>query len=575
MRHPYRFIAGLGCATVVGGVLLWTSSEDVKAQTSATAVRAAGVTGPAHLRGGPRGAVKTARGQPAEGIMVQLISSKSAVRTTVYTNEFGTYEFPRLHAGDYTLRLARPLEYRPYRKDAVRIDGATMLADIVVERVTNSEYLPPTAAILPQLSGAEWVANLPGTAQEKKSFVNACGGSCHSFQMQMRARFDEPNWRKLILRMTDYGGRTLIGTAKSGSAPTEPFETPALAGMHLEKGEMERVVRWLVKVRGLDAQDPPIKTFPRPKGPATRAIVTEYELPFELANIHDVAGDSEGNIWFTINRHPFIGKLDPKTGKVVSYRTPTADGKMPGLHWIKPDKNGIVWFSAPWADGVGRLDTRTGDFRMVYGGPTHSMDLSPDGFLWERVRAGILTKYDPSSPEFWATGNPVKSYPLPKKSETYGIGLSWDGKYFGGGGNNGIVWVDTQTGEVREVPLASGMSAHGRGNFDPDGNLWVGSKHGMLVKYDHRTGLVSEYPTPTPYANFYGARADKHGHIWAGEMHAGKIARLNPRTGQWIEYVLPTPWSQDYNSWIDNSTNPVTYWYGDQYGYIVRVQPLE
>ena len=54
-----------------------------------------------------------------------------------------------------------------------------------------------------------------------------------------------------------------------------------------------------------------------------------------------------------------------------------------------------------------------------------------------------------------------------------------------------------------------------------------------------------------------------------------QIARLNPKTNQWIEYVLPTPWSQDYNSWIDNSTNPVTYWYGDQYGYIVRVQPLE
>jgi hypothetical protein len=28
-------------------------------------------------------------------------------------------------------------------------------------------------------------------------------------------------------------------------------------------------------------------------------------------------------------------------------------------------------------------------------------------------------------------------------------------------------------------------------------------------------------------------------------------------------------------SFIDNSTTPPTYWYGDQHGYIVRVQPLE
>ena len=41
------------------------------------------------------------------------------------------------------------------------------------------------------------------------------------------------------------------------------------------------------------------------------------------------------------------------------------------------------------------------------------------------------------------------------------------------------------------------------------------------------------------------------------------------------ENVLPTPWSLDFNSWIDNSTNPPTFWYGDQMGYIVRVQPME
>ena len=103
----------------------------------------------------------------------------------------------------------------------------------------------------------------------------------------------------------------------------------------------------------------------------------------------------------------------------------------------------------------------------------------------------------------------------------------------------------------------------------------MGSKQGVLVKYDHRTGLISEYPTPTLYADFYSAMADKNGHIWAGEMHAGKVARLNPRTDQWIEYTLPTPWSQDYNSWIDNSTDPVSFWYGDQYGYIVHVQPFQ
>ncbi len=95
--------------------------------------------------GGPRGVVRSAAGVPLEGIMVQLISHKNAIRTTVYSNEGGSYEFPRLESGSYTLRIARPLEYRPYVRDSVQIDGATSLEDIVLERVIDSEVLPPTA----------------------------------------------------------------------------------------------------------------------------------------------------------------------------------------------------------------------------------------------------------------------------------------------------------------------------------------------------------------------------------------------------------------------------------------------
>src|SRR6185503_17167651 len=81
--------------------------------------------------------------------------------------------------------------------------------DIVVDRVTPGEFLQPTADLLPQLSEAEWLANMPGTAHEKKTFLNACGGSCHGFQMQMRARFDEASWRKIVTRI-GYQERILV-----------------------------------------------------------------------------------------------------------------------------------------------------------------------------------------------------------------------------------------------------------------------------------------------------------------------------------------------------------------------------
>ena len=127
--------------------------------------------------------------------MVQLISRKNSVRTTVYTNEVGRYEFPRLDSGDYLLhRLPRPLEFRRFQRDAIAIQGASQLDDIVLERVTDSEFLPSTPDIFSQLTEAEWLFDLPGTAQEKQALINECGSGCHSFQYQFRARFDEQGW---------------------------------------------------------------------------------------------------------------------------------------------------------------------------------------------------------------------------------------------------------------------------------------------------------------------------------------------------------------------------------------------
>src|SRR5215813_10144795 len=71
------------------------------------------------LLGGPHGIVKSNKGDLLEGMMVQLIASKNAVRTTVYSDADGRYEFPRLEAGTYTLRIAQPREFRPFVKEKV------------------------------------------------------------------------------------------------------------------------------------------------------------------------------------------------------------------------------------------------------------------------------------------------------------------------------------------------------------------------------------------------------------------------------------------------------------------------
>ena len=150
-----------------------------------------------------------ASGDSPEGVMVQLIAP-NGVRTTVYTNEEGKYEFPKMQAGAYTLRIANPLEFKPYRRDAVQIDGASKLDEIVLERITKSRALPATPEVESQLSGDEILWNLPGTMEEKEALHNTCALGCHSFQQIFKNRYDERSWGVLVARMLHRGGGPLI-----------------------------------------------------------------------------------------------------------------------------------------------------------------------------------------------------------------------------------------------------------------------------------------------------------------------------------------------------------------------------
>jgi len=331
-------------------------------------------------------------------------------------------------------------------------------------------------------------------------------------------------------------------------------------------------------VRGPDSKDPPFITLPRPQGRQTRVVITEYELPrLELAT-HDVSGDSKGNIWYSPHRSSYIGRLDPRTGEVEEFRIPReSPGVLPGTHWIFVDKNDIVWGTENWGHNVYRLDPKTREFKRipwkvaeeVNSPAVGNVAFDPQGFLW-RAREKKVSKVDALS------GQPVTSFPLKKFAGTYGAAMSNDGRYFGGGAwpRDGVVVVDTQTAEVFE-PDTSPNSGPARGEFDPQGNYWAAGRGGMLVKFDTAKKRILEYRLPTPHASLYTAHADRNGEIWAGELHSGRYLRFNPKTQTWTEYVLPEPYGFDRQSWIDNSTDPVTVRYTDHDGWIVRIQPLD
>lgn len=526
-------------------------------------------TVPRTTSGGASGSVKLTDGGSPEGVMVQLIAP-NGVRTTVYTDEDGRYQFPQMQPGSYTLRIATPLEFRPYQRPVTLKSSSPHMDDIALTTRAKSEYLEPTQEIESELSGAEIMWNLPGTAREKDAVRRQCGPACHSYQQIFRVRFDERSWRLIVDRMLHYSSATLINRSRS-------------AGNDLTPEVEETIVKWLSKVRGPDAKDEPLRFFPRPQGASTKVVVTEYELPRLLISPHDVSGDPGGNIWYTSHKSRFVGRLDPETGIVKEYALPLTDGVMPGTHRVIADKNGIIWFSENWAKKLTRLDPQTGEITQVQvesAAPLNSSGfgnfaLAPDGSVWISGDHNV-NKIDPK------TGKIVKRYPLPV-SGTYDSLISSDGAFWAGGSPGGSYGNDAhllniRTGEMANLDTGPRLSSARRGGFDPAGNAWFGGGGGSLVEIEAKTHRIREYwpPTPyVPYTDFYEAMPDKNGEVWGGELHGRGFVRFNPASGRWIEYVLPEPFGYDRRTWIDNSTNPVTVWYVDySTECIVRIQPL-
>ena len=511
----------------------------------------------------------TADGDKLEGMMVQLIAA-NAVRTTVTTDDNGQYEFPKMLPGAYTLRIAKPLEVLPYVREGVQVADGAKFDDIVVQRRSNDDLLPPTQDVLSQLTGAEWVANLSGTAEEKQIFSRTCGEGCHGYEQIFRNKLDERSWRLMVFRMLHYSGSPLIVRGRQrGSLDQE-----------------EKIIKWLASVRGPDSKIGQIKPFPRAHGPATNVVVTEYELPHVLLTGHDVSGDSKGNVWYSSHRTPFLGKLDPKTGIVTEYQVPTpgaGSGILPGTHRIQVDQHDIVWASENWAHNLVRLDPTSGEFTII---PIAAGDeplntpglgnfsIGPDSGVWF-ARNKAVQKFDSK------TGKLLGRVPFTftNNANPYDNIITDDGRYWAGGapagGGDSIEVLDTQTNSLLEVHSFSKDSTAAKGGFDKDNNPWFGGRGGALLELDVKAKQIREFWPPTPYVTFYEAMPDKRGEVWAGELHGGRMLRFNPKADQFTEYVLPEPFSHDRRTWIDDSTTPVTVWYVDHNSYLVRVQPRQ
>ena len=198
--------------------------------------------------------------------------------------------------------------------------------------------------------------------------------------------------------------------------------------------------------------------------------------------------------------------------------------------------------------------------------------MTPDGYVWDS-RDFNVRKIDPE------TGKMVQRFPL-QVSFSYDTPISADGKYYGGGGlpawGNTMERMDLRTGEWIKQNTGEHMATAKRGGFDPYDNPWFGGGDGALVELNAKTGLskstfLRSLPVRLPI--FTKRNPTRTGKSGPACCTGGRWSATTKRRASWTVYQMPEPFTYDRRTYIDSSTHPVTVWYVDYNGYLVRVQP--
>jgi virginiamycin B lyase len=518
------------------------------------------------------GQVASAEEGNMEGVVISAKKAGSTVTVSVISDADGKFSFPagKLEPGQYTLKI-RAVGYDLEAPKTV--DVGSSAAPILVK-------LRKTRNLAAQLTSGEWTMSAPGTP-DQKAFLDRCT-SCHTLERPMKSTFDAEQFISVLQRMGSYA---------PGTTPLEPWKRVDIRA-DISPERLRPRAEYLASINLSESAqwEYPLKTLPRLKGRSTRVVITEYDLPRPTAMPHDVILDPDGIAWYTDFGHQFLGKLDPKSGRVTEYTVPTLKpGFPPGLLDVEIDKKGDLWVGLMLQAGVAKFDRRNEKFTM-YPVPKdintdasqqamvmpHATDV--DGKVWMNSAGGLagIHRMDLASMQF-DTFRPYKDLPKNPEHSVYGIKAdSKNNLYFFDFAVDFVGRIDAATGKISLFRTPTPNSNPRRGYMDAQDRLWFteyrANKIGML---DTKTEKFTEWALPTAYSYPYDVMPDKNGELWTAGMSTDRVTRLDPKTGEATEYQLPRT-TNVRRVFVDNSTTPVTFWTGSNHGgSIVKLEPLD
>jgi streptogramin lyase len=524
------------------------------------------------------GKVTSAEEGAMEGVLVTAKKAGSTVATTVVTNKDGVYSFPaaRLEPGRYDIKI---------RAAGYDLDG-TGAAELAGGKTASVDLkLKKTRNLAAQMTSAEWMQSMPGTPKQKDLLLGCV--SCHTVERIVRSTHDVDEFVQVQKRM---------GTYANQSVPTRPQKRMAERLME-ERGDTRNKVQQeraeflsSINLSEHTTWSYPLKMLPRPTGRATQVIITEYDLPRESIEPHDVIVNKDGTVWYTNFGEQNIGRMDPKTGKVTEVVLPELKKGWPqGSLSLHADKEGNVWFGMMYQGAMGKFDLASGKVETFSLPPDMNKAMTQvnmvrpestavDGKVWSQnngfaaihrldIKTGNIETIEPFK------GTAAKSEVSHNIYDI--IPDSHNNIYFTDFAQQHLGKVDAKTGQTTLFELPSKASAPRRGMMDDKDRIWFGLyRANKIAMFDTKEQTFKEWEMPTAWSSPYDVTIDKNGEVWTGSMLNDRVSRLDPTTGKFVEYLLPRE-TNIRRVFVDNSTTPVTFWVGNNHqGSIVKVEPL-
>ena len=514
------------------------------------------------------GRVTSAAELRMEGVLVSVRKAGATITHTVVSDASGRFDFApaKLAAGRYELVI---------RAVGFELDSA---AAVEVPAANVELKLRKTRDLAAQLTNTEWFLSMPGTAEQKRPLIECM--SCHTFERIARSKHNPDAMYEVLKRMATYAINTTPDKKQLRAKP-RPFNEATFRALaaYLASINLSKSATWTY----------PLKTLPRPRGRATRVMITEYDLPRRTIAPHDVLTDAAGIAWYSNFLENTLGRLDPRTGEHREFTWPTLKKGAPeGSLAMEPDRDGNWWLAAMFQTGLVRFNVKDNTFKVfplpadLNNSEAQQSMVQPrqahvDGKVWSTdIGRQVILRLDVASGKYEII-DPFKYMPEGTNHSPYGLAADEKNNLFlMDFGDEVIARMDARTLETTIYPTPAPRSRPRRTMRDAQGRIWFAEyAANKVAMFDPVKERFKEWDVPTPFTYPYDVFLDKNNELWAGSMSNDRVLRLTPATGKSIEYLLPRQ-TNVRRVWVDYATTPVNFWVGSNHGAsIVRLTPLE